>query len=442
MHQFRLPAGILLVFLAVVILTVSGTSKAGGDPNDADISQKEVAMQPDPRIAAFHDLQRRELHSAVRAYFEKAIASGEIVGAGVSIVHAGTTVLSDGFGKRDAREDLPVNGQTVFRLGSLSKGFAGILAVKLNSEGKLGWDDRVRDYIPDFRLGDQQNTDRITLGHIMSHSSGAPYHSYTNLVEAGLPLGEIAARFKEVKPISEPGQMYSYQNALYALSAEIMHKATGQEIGTSLQEQLFKPLEMCSTNANHQALLASGNIARPHVRGRNRWIRSKLNDHYYNAIAAGGINASPSDMGRWMGFLLGHRPDVMDSGTIQKAFEPVVEIPGRSKYYQRWAGHTSSHYGYGWRIHKYQESETEREKTIWHHGGSVNGFRNEIALFPEDDLGICVLLNSNSRLARDVIPDLYRIVEEVYGEMQPSLSFDNQITETNPEKGSGGHFPG
>ena len=115
-----------------------------------------------------------------------------------------------------------------------------------------------------------------------------------------------------------------------------------------------------------------------------------------------------------MKFLLGHNPEVMHKTIIREAFKPVVEIKGRSKYYQRWPGHISSHYGFGWRIHKYREGPLDEEKTIWHHGGSVNGFRNEIAIYPEDDLGICVLLNSHSRLASNVIPDLHKIIKEVY----------------------------
>lgn len=60
------------------------------------------------------------------------------------------------------------------------------------------------------------------------------------------------------------------------------------------------------------------------------------------------------------------------------------------------------------------EDESQQEITMWHHGGSVNNYRNEIAVYPEADLGICVLLNNNSRLARTVIPDLYKIIKEVY----------------------------
>lgn len=370
-------------------------------------------------------MQQQKLKVAIKAYFDKAIASGHIVGAGVSIVRGDSIVISDGFGKRNSKANDGVDGQTIFRLGSLSKGFAGILAANLINEGQLDWQDKVSDYIPEFQLGDKNNTDKITLAHILSHTSGAPYHSYTNLVEAGLSLTDIAKHFKEVAPISNPGLMYSYQNALFALSGEMMHKATGQEMTTSLENIFFKPLEMCSTTMDYESLMHAENVATPHSQRRKGWSPKQLRNNYYNAVAAAGINASALDMAKWMRFLLGYNPEIMSKSALEAAFDPFIEIKGRSKYYQRWPGHLSSHYGFGWRIHKFVEGQTNQEKTIWHHGGSVNNYRNEIAVYPEADLGICVLLNNNSRLANTVVPDLYKIVQEVYDQTTTKIAFNS-----------------
>ncbi len=414
----KLPVRRFNIFIGSVILmgalfaAISGI----GHPTSKNAPQTAEThkRQADPNALAQYQWHQQELIKAVQAYFEKAIASGEIVGAGVSIVKGDSIVLSDGYGKRNSDASALVNGQTIFRLGSLSKGFAGILAADLETEGKLHWDDKVDDYIPGFQLGSQTNSDNITLANILSHTSGAPYHSYTNLVEAGMPLLDIAERFKNIKPIAKPGIMYSYQNALYALSGEIMQKATGQGIRTLLEEKLFKPLEMCSISMDNESLTHTENVALPHVRVRNHWKTRRLEDNYYNAVAAGGINANALDMARWMRFLLGHNPEVMSKPALEEAFTPFIEIKGHSKYYQRWPGHVSSYYGFGWRIHTFREGGKGPLKTIWHHGGSVNNYRNEIAIFPDSDLGICVLLNNNSRLARTVIPDLYGIIEAVF----------------------------
>ncbi len=432
MQRLKILAGTTILILTLFALTkIVNNPVSTSDSKDAISADKSMKTLVEQREAQLYKLQQQELKVAIKAYFDKAIASGVIVGAGVSIVRGDSIVISDGFGKRNINVNDGVDGQTIFRLGSLSKGFAGILAANLKDEGKLNWEDKVSDYIPEFQLGDRSNTDKITLANILSHTSGAPYHSYTNLVEAGMALTDIAKRFKEVTPISSPGLMYSYQNALFALSGEMMYKATGQEITTSLENRFFKPLEMCSTTMDYETLAHSENVALPHSKRRNSWKAKQLNNNYYNAVAAGGINASAIDMARWMRFLLGHNPEVMSKSALEEAFNPFIEIKGHSKYYQRWPGHLSSHYGFGWRIHKFVEADAGQEKTIWHHGGSVNNYRNEIAVFPEADLGICVLLNNNSKLARTVVPDLYKIIKEVYDQTTAKIAV-NSIPKTIP----------
>ncbi len=433
MRSFKILIVVLIAIPLCFVLVMFWGNTSDPKPELKALIQapRPVEIVADPEDILLYTKNRQALKTALTAYFKKAVASGDIVGAGVSIVRGDSIVLSEGFGKRKSGGKDKVDGETIFRLGSLSKGFAGVLAADLEDEGKIHWSDKVRDFIPDFQLGDKKNTDKITLAHILSHTSGTPYHSFTNLVDAGIPLREIAARFKEVKPISEPGALYSYQNAMFSLSSEMMRKVTGEDISETLQNKFFNPLGMCSTTTDYETLSNSPDIAIPHVRTRRGWRSTKLTDSYHNAIAAGGINASAGDMAKWMRFLLGHNPEIMDNAALREAFSPFVALSENNKYYQRWPGHLRSYYGFGWRIHKfYADGDLQNEKTIWHHGGSVNHFRNEIAVYPEADLGICVLLNSNSGLARTVIPDLYAIVKEIYGSREgakPTMNAESDL---------------
>lgn len=429
MHRLKIFVGSALLIITLFVLTLSAMESTPNYESKASVSNMTTAQNLiSKKELQLYNLHQQELSDAIKAYFDKAIASGDIVGAGVSVVKGDSIVISDGFGKRNINFNDGVDGETIFRLGSLSKGFAGVLTANLKVEGKINWDDKVSDYIPEFQLGVGENATNITLANILSHTSGTPYHSYTNLVEAGLPLTDIAKRFKNIESISEPGLMYSYQNAMFALSGEIMYDVTGQEITTLLKNKFFDPLEMCNTSTDHETLMQSKNIAMPHSKYRSRTRALKLRSNYYNAVAAGGVNASAVDMAKWMRFLLGYNPEVMSRSGIAEAFNPFIEIKGHSKYYQRWPGHVASYYGYGWRIHKYLETDTKEEKTIWHHGGSVNNYRNEIAVYPEDDLGICVLLNSNSRLARNVIPDLHKLVKDVYKQPDSKIALNKSAS--------------
>lgn len=417
MHRFKILIG--TIFLVVTLLIVVATSKAmTKEPAQpvsviSSVSPEQVLAQL--KEAKLYKLRQQKLKKSISVYFQKAIQAGHIVGAGVSIVQGDSIVVSDGYGKRNFNKSAQIDGETVFRLGSLSKGFASVLAADLKSECKLDWNDKVVDYIPEFQFGNQENTQKVKIAHILSHTSGTPYHSFTNLVEEGLSMETIASRFDEVKPIAEPGTMYSYQNAMFSLSQEVMRKATGKDIKTLLKNRFFKPLGMASVTMNHEDLMAQENVAIPHARRGRGWRSLSLRNRYYNAVAAGGINASSLDMAKWMRFLLGHNPEVMQKDAVAEVFKPFISFKNNRKYYQRWPGHVQSSYGFGWRIHEFTDANTIANFTVWHHGGSVNSFRNEIALYPAADLGICVLLNSNSNIARTVIPDLHALVQQVYG---------------------------
>ncbi len=407
---------VLSFTLAIVIIfnLITAFIETSNEAEETALVQDLAMHFIEKEKAKIYVERKKALKEALDVYFQAAIKAGDIVGAGVSIVQGDSIVISRGFGKRSVKQNANVDGETVFRLGSISKGFGGVLAASLQSKGTLSFDDKIVTYLPDFTFGDENNTQNIKLSHILSHTSGTPYHSFTNLVEAGISVANIANRFGEVKPISAPGEQYSYQNAMFSLGQEVMRKATGKDVKTLLTDTFFTPLNMSHISMNHKDLLKEKNVALPHRRSGKSWQPTPLTDKYYNAVLAGGINASSLDMAKWMRFLLGHNPDVMALGAMKQAFEPFIELGNNNKYYQRWEGHVQSSYGFGWRIHEYKKTDSEATETVFHHGGSVNNYRNEIALYPESDLGVCVLINGNSRIARNVIPDLYAIVKKVY----------------------------
>jgi len=415
--NFLLKATFLVGCAFILISSVYNTQPDYSRDFDTDTELNDLSEESSSKNALEiirYTKKRKELQNAVLDYFENAINKGLIVGAGVSIVQGDSVLLSTGYGKRNVNTLAKIDDETVFRLGSLSKGFAGVLVGNLYSKGLLDWDDNVSNYVPNFQFKDFEHTSKIKLSHILSHTSGAPYHSYTDLIEDDVDLKTIASKFKSVQPISEPGAIYSYQNAMFALSGEVTQCVTGNSIGKDLKTHFFKPLKMNSASTDYKTLMAADNKAYAHRKYGKRWRTTKFTDKYFNAVAAGGINASAEDMSKWMQFLLGHKQTVMTTQELSEVFQPIIKIGGNRKYYQHWDGHIQSYYAYGWRIHNFADEDTGLPKTMIHHGGSVNDFRNEIALFPEEDLGICVLMNSMTKLAKQVIPDLHDIVSDVY----------------------------
>lgn len=353
-----------------------------------------------PRINPFHSV----LEDSIISYFQEAKENNRFVGASIALVMGDSVWYTGGFGYKELGTNDTIDSETVFRLGSLSKGFTGILSGILVQEGLISWDDTVVNYVPSFRLSNAEQTSQITLKHLLSHTSGLPYHSYTNLVEAGLSLKTIASRFNQVSLIAAPGEMYSYQNAAFALSGEMINKALVTPLSDIFSQRLFNPMGMKYASVTYEGIVSSGNWARPHYWSSGNWRKRKINQKYYNAVPAGGVNASASDMGKYLKLLIGERPDLVDDETMKSIYEPLASNGARRKYYKRWPGFRKSYYGLGWRIHTFQDDILP--DTLIHHGGYVNGYRGEIALDPEKKWGLCVLFNSPGRIASSCIPDL------------------------------------
>ncbi|TPN81389.1 serine hydrolase domain-containing protein [Aquimarina algicola] len=428
--RFIIPPVITAIVLCFFLISAKKVQ------NKTDLSKEIQAYAAPPQnvidlpnTPAINDFQKQKLEQALNEYFEKAIRNRKIVGAAVSIVKCDSIIFAGGFGKRNIRNSETIDQETIFRIGSVSKGFAGILTGIQVQEGLLDWNEKIVDHFPDFRFGNTKRTNSVTVSHVLSHATGLPYHSFTNLVEKGLSIEDISKKFRTIRPKGKLGKIYSYQNAAFALSGAMIEKVTQKTFSETIQEKIFDPLHMTSASTDYESLIKADNVARPHRLKYRRWRPVAFNKKYYNAIAAGGVNASATDMGKWMKLLLGQHPEIIENDILQKVFTPAVEIPKSYKYYQKWPGHISSSYGFGWRLHTFSNADDNDTYTMIHHGGYVNNFRSEIAIFPKKELGITVLFNSPTKLARTVIPDLENIIKNSLemSEQEEMLAVVNNI---------------
>ena len=349
------------------------------------VSSRDSNQPPLPPAARNPHL--RALIAEFDQFFSDSMLGSQTPGAALVIVKDSVIVFQRGYGLKAANKVLDsVGTNTVFRIGSLSKGFAGVLTGILVEEGKLAWDDRIVRYVPGFALSSPGQTGQIQLCHLLSHTTGLPYHAYTNMIERGYPLDSITARFKKLKLHGKPGEIFSYQNAAFSLIGQAMEASTGKTYPDLLNRKIFKPAGMRSASANWETISQCHDLALPH-RGLSP---DSITHRFYNAAPAGGVNASIADMGEWLLVLLGYKPDVVSKATLDKVFTPVIRT-GTER--QRWPGRSPSYYGMGWRI---LENETD---TLIYHGGAVNDFRSEIAFHRRDGIGICVLFNASTPLA-------------------------------------------
>ncbi len=325
------------------------------------------------------------------------------VGAALVITHHGEIIYQKCHGLKEAGGDDPVDANTVFRLASVSKPVTGILAGILSHEGTIGLDGKVSDFIPGFTLKDSVSSRELTVRNILSHTSGLVPHAYDNLVEAKIPFHVILDSLRHVNIAGPPGMYYGYQNVVFSLYDTIAAIQTGKRFNELLQEKVFTPFGMKHASAGLAAFKQNTNRAMPHRRTGTGFRTMPLNDRYYNTNPAAGINASISDMGRFLATLTGNDPNLLNPAITDTVLSPQIISPLRWIYLRNWNGVESKHYGLGWRIIGY------KGRQIAYHGGYLSGYRAELALCREEGLGIAFLTNAPGRVGSEIVPALLDI---------------------------------
>ncbi|MEZ4919669.1 MAG: serine hydrolase domain-containing protein [Saprospiraceae bacterium] len=344
-------------------------------------------------------------------------------GAAVAIVVDGEVVFADGFGVKEYNSADSVDAHTVFRIGSLSKGFAGVLTGILVQDSLLKWDSKVQEFYPEFSLRSRAQAGRISLRHILSHTTGLPYHAYTNLIERGKSIREINAYFPRVALQGKEGSIYSYQNAVFSVIEEVFKGACGKNYEALLRDRIFEPLQMEDASASFIDLQTAKNKALPHQGGGGFWRPVPISHTYYNACAAGGVNASASDMGRWLQLLMGEHKEIVRDQTLDEVFTPRVRTENERRFFRNWEGEKEAWYGYGWRILNLSG------ETLVYHGGYVNNYRGEIAFSRDHRIGVCVLFNGPTPLAKNCVPEFIHLCQK-HG-LFPDSKVPDNLTKTD-----------
>lgn len=347
-----------------------------------------------------------ELLNEYDAYIKQAVGNGEAPGAAVAIVQDSSVLFLKGFGLSDTKNQDSVGVFSVFRLGSVSKSLAGVLTAVLVQDSILNWDDKVVKYIPDFQLKTKEATEQITLRHLLSHTSGLPYHAFTYAIDHGETLDPLIYHLRDLNLTGPPGKMYSYQNVAYSVIGKVIESATGKPYDVVMNEKVFKPLGMKQASLTFDAMIANNDKALPHVHTLRGWKPTAISSTYYNVGPAGGVNASISDMARWLKALTTEQSTLLNTSVRSEMFKPVVRATARNRYFRNWKKSSGSFYSLGWRV------LTFRADTLNYHGGYVNGYRSEIAVKGDERIGICVLVNSAGQLADRAIPEFFILYEK------------------------------
>ncbi len=306
-----------------------------------------------------------------------------------------------------------INQHTVFRLASVSKTFAATLAVQLAEQDKLILNKPITDYVPNFKLSLPNTANQINLQHLLSHTAGLMPNSYDNLLHENWSLDKIISRFNKLAPICQPGECYGYQNIAYSFIQQAIESEQPLNYSELMQKNIFSPLNMTNASLGYDAFKRNANTAKPHVFDKKNstfrlndqgkrvvderaWKKISVSHDYYKVLPAAGVNASITDLAKWLNANLGHKPNALKPQVISELTTKRIKTKRnlRRKY---WRNHlVDAHYGYGWRIYQLEGL------TIHYHAGWVAGFRADIGYSPKHDIGFAILINSESNVITEI----------------------------------------
>lgn len=331
-----------------------------------------------------------------------------VPGIAVGIIHDGKVVLAKGYGIADITTGAKVNSATNFGIASNSKAFTTAAIAILADEGKVKWDDKVIQYIPEFKMYNDYVTNEFTVRDLVTHRSGLGLGAGDLMV---WPDGhdftpkDIIQNIHYLKPVSDFRSKYDYDNLLYIIAGVVIERISGKTWTEFIQERILSPLQMNRTAPNWDLLKDKTNAIAPHVP-----IDGKLKviERYKNPIfdAAAGIYSNVDDLSKWVLLNLngGKHNDqqLISESQIGEMTKPQTLMPTSTKppYNSLFKA-----YGLGFQL---QDVAGKLEVS---HTGGLEGIVTQIVMIPQLDLGIIVLTNQQEGAAfmtvSNTIKDFY-----------------------------------
>src|SRR3954454_3548505 len=201
-----------------------------------------------------------------------------VPGMAVAVVRRGGPVLVRAYGVRNVATSARADIDTAFAVGSCSKAFTATLAAALVDAAVIGWDDRIRNYLPSFHLYDSWVSDQLTFRDAFANRTGL---SRASVGEYGSDLtrAESLRRARHIQPIAGFRDQFTYCNIGFVAAAEAMVEAAGQSFGLLMHRYLLKPLGFDQRRPDASG--ATANIAAPHykINGKVQTVPQKVSMH-------------------------------------------------------------------------------------------------------------------------------------------------------------------
>jgi CubicO group peptidase (beta-lactamase class C family) len=326
---------------------------------------------------------RAQDYSAPLAAIEKAIdfrrKQLHVPGAALVIVKDDKVIYLKGLGLRDLERMLPVTPDTLFAVGSTTKAFTAATVLMSADDGKLELSDPPSKYLPYFKLRDPEANAKITISDLLCHRSGL---ERTDLLWYTGVLGpeHVLRAVSLAKPTAKLGEKWQYQNVMYLAAGQIVAKVQEESWEKFLARRIFKPLGMRATTTSVDVMERSPDHALGYDfnEDRKEYVHLPMR-RVPNIAPAGAINSNVREMGQWLRLLL-------NGGTFEGK-RLISEASFKEFWTKRITIGGPVGYGYGWMLRSWNGHP------VMEHGGNIDGFNAQVALMPDQKLGLVLLTN-------------------------------------------------
>ncbi|BCO36108.1 D-aminopeptidase [Mycobacterium heckeshornense] len=307
---------------------------------------------------------------------------------GVAVaVWAGGQEYVKGYGVTNVDHPLPVDGDTVFRIGSTTKTFTGTVMMRLVEQGKVDLDSPVRRYIPDFAVADESVSATVTVRQLLNHTGGWAGRNGQDFGPGDDAVTRYVNSMTRLPQLTPPGTTFTYNNSGLVVAGRIIELVTRTTYESAVQRMLLDPLQLAHTRYFTDQIIGL-NVAASHSVVNGRPI---VNTGFWafprSCNPTGGLMSTARDQLRYARFHLGDgRARNGEQVLSRQSLEAMRSNPGPGG--TLWVELTGM--GVTWMLRPSAENVT-----IVEHGGTWKGQRSGFFMVPDRNFAMTVLTNSD-----------------------------------------------
>ncbi len=360
---------------------------------------------------------KRRLDTArLQARLTELALKHQVPGATVGVLHDGE-IFEAAAGVTSLETSVRVTTDTVFQIGSMTKPWTATVIMQLVDEGKIDIDAPVRTYLPDFKVADPEVTEKVTLRHLLSHTSGIDGDHFKDFGRGDDCLEKYVDACDTLGQTHPLGATMSYCNTGFSIAGRIIEVLDGKVWDQSMRDRIFTPLNLTHTSTlPEEAIMRRAAVGHVKPTPDSDWRPAPVWVLPRVAGPMGLINSTVRDVLTYAQVHMDGGRDLLSKRSVEAMQEPQVDIPDPHSL--------GSHWGVGWILFDWprrSEAEPDGRTKLYGHDGNTIGQSAFLRIAPDADLAITLLTNGGNAgaLYRELFRELFAELADIEVPMLP-----------------------